>query len=462
MPPSRLSTDDLAEIDAVIADIDKSSDKPAGKLRRLFASKKAKIYASVFTLMLVGGAVAHFMILANRVMVDNNGDGALALQENVDPTQLRGEGDGRINILLIGVGGESHVSGSLADSIILASIDPFSKNVAMLSIPRDLYLEIPGYGYSKINAAHAYGEEYDYPGGGPALLKETVSSALGVPIHYFTRVDFTGFQEGIDTVGGIDVKVEEAIDDYSYPDEGMNGYKHFYLPAGEHHMDGALALKYARSRYTTSDFDRSKRQQKIIMAFKDKALSLGTLANPLKLNELMGNFGNHVQTDLQVNEIMKLAEIAREVSADKVATANLDASPDNYLVFSEMYGASVLVPKSGDFTDIKRYVRSILVDGFIKDEQARIAVLNGTDRAGLANDVNELLRSYGYNVTKVDNAPSQDYTQTVIYDYTNGDKPYTLRYLEQRFGVTAEKRESRDDVKPEIEIILGTDYQAPS
>lgn len=417
--------------------------------------KKASVVSISAVFILSSLLVARFFLTANKVFVDGNG--AAALDENVDPNLLKGEGDGRINILLIGIGGAEHQAGDLADSIMVVSIDPLSKDVAMLSIPRDLYLPIPNYGSTKINAAHAYGEQYDYPGGGPKLLSETISKNLGVPIHYFARVDFQGFKEGVDTVGGIDVQVKQAIRDYAYPDDRLSGYEPFNLDVGNHHMDGALALKYARSRYTTSDFDRSHRQQQLLTAFKDKALSITTLTNPVKLNSLLSTAGSRLRTDLEVKEILKLIEIAKQIQPTQIINASLTNAPDNYLASQNIGGASALVPKSGDFFDIRHYVRNLMLDGYLKREAATITVLNGTGHAGLAEQTAKILKSYGYKVIKTGNADRSDYRHTEIIDRTSDSKRYTLNYLTKRFGVTA-RREAFVEGGSDITIVVGSDY----
>lgn len=459
---------DLGEIDPTPLRSDEESVQWWQFVRRLrrftkrypkhFTKKRLAIYSSASVLMVAASVAAWLLLISNQIIVRNTGDGALALQDDVDPTKLRGEGDGRVNVLLIGIGGDEHKAGNLADSIIVVSLDPFSKDVAMLSIPRDLWVEIPGFGSSKINAAHAFGEQYDHPGGGPALLKETLAGILDIPIHYYIRVDFTGFKQAVDTVGGITVNVEETINDFAYPDQQLRGYEPFYIEAGQQYLDGDTALRYARSRYTTSDFDRANRQRQILIALKDKATSLGTLTNPLKISSLIDAAGRHVRTDLQMNEIMKLVEIGQGVNRDQILSVGLDNSPDNFLASASRGGASALVPKAGDFSAIQRYVRGLLVDGFIKQENASVEVLNGTSAANLARDTAELLRSFGYNIVKVGDHQSKDVTQTIIYDTSGGAKPYTVRYLEQRFGVSAQQPPEPAGSQADITIIVGSDY----
>jgi LCP family protein required for cell wall assembly len=334
----------------------------------------------------------------------------------------------------------------------------------MLSIPRDFYVPIPGYGSAKINAAHAYGEQDKYPGGGPALAKLTVSKILDLPIHYYARIDFNGFKKAVDAVGGIDVVVDKAIYDPYYPDDRRSGaYKAFQIAAGPQHMNGDVALKYARSRYTTSDFDRAARQQKVLLALREKALKLETLTNPAKLSGLIDAVGSSAKTDLQLGEIRKLAQIAKDIDPSRVITKVLDTSPDGLLVSGNIGGGSVEIPKAGinNFSEIRAFVHSIFVDNYLKEENAAIEVANGTSRSGLAADVTKILKAYNYNVVKTTTADNQNYPATVIYDYTDGKKPYTVSYLENRFRTKA-KRMAPVAPDVEIKIILGADYRLPS
>lgn len=432
------------------------------KFKKLLPSNKKQ--AAVFAgcaLVLIGGAVVARLILTScKVLACGKGNSALALQDDVDPTKLKGEGDGRVNVLLMGVGDASHQAADLTDTIQIASLDPISKNVTLFSIPRDLYLKIPGYGSDRINAAHVYGERDGLPGGGPELLKQTISQNLGIPIHYFARLDFSGFSTAVEAVGGVEVNVDETIHDYSYPDEATNGYSTFYIQAGRRFLDGTTALKYVRSRYTTSDFDRSKRQQKVMIALKEKALSLGTLTNPVKINSLLASVGNDLKTDLNVKEMIKLIKMGKEITEQKITRAGLDNNPDNYLASTNVGGASVMVPKAGDFSEIKKYVRSLMPDGYIKKEDGNVDVYNGTEESGLATATADLLKTYGYKIRTVGDAPNKDNQKTIIYDYSNGAKPYTLRYLEKRFGVKAQRKTAKpNEAHADIVITLGRDYK---
>lgn len=420
----------------------------------------------LITLGVLAGAVLVFfgiklLMAAHRIITRNSGEGAPALFGKLDPSQLKREGDGRINILLLGIGGAGHEGPNLSDTIIVASIDPRTKDVAMLSLPRDMYVPIPGRGYAKINAVHAYGE--DKKDGGPPLAKSTVSKVLDVPIHYFFRIDFDGFKKAVDAVGGIDVDNPTPIYDPTYPN-GRGGVSTFQLPAGRHHMNGELALKYVRCRSGTcgNDFGRAQRQQQVLVALKQKALEIGTISNPAKISQLIDAFGNHIKTDLQLSEIKKLALIAKDIDSSRIVQKVLDnILPDGLLVDSNIGGGYVLLPKGGNFNLIRAFVHKLFADNFILEENASLDVQNGTNKTALTKELADLLVSYNYNVIKTGPADKTNYQTTLLYDYTDGKKPYTINYLERRFNVKA-KRMQRNEKDPDIRIIVGSDYRLPS
>jgi LCP family protein required for cell wall assembly len=435
-PRSPALTFDFSDIESAPPEPETKQSRLSWRaLRRNFSFKRAFKRASFFgglAVLVVGGYLGVKLFTAAQNIIDRNGGGALALQGDIDPSQLSGEGDGRVNILLIGIGGDNHTGGSLADTIMVASLDPFNKDVAMLSVPRDLYVDIPGQWTTKINAAHALGEdsgfsEPGYPDGGPGLLQKTIEETLGIPIHYYARVDFDGFEQAIDAVGSITVDIPETVCDYNIA--WQFGFS--CIEAGTQELDSSKALFYARTRATArGDFDRGARQRLILLALRDKVLQIGTFANPLKISGLLSAAGGHVRTNLQISEILRLYEIGQDISEDKIISSGLD----DYVTTGNVGGASVVLPKSGDYTEIQQYVRSIFVDGFIVSEAAQVDVLNGAGEPGLATDTAAELETYGYNILNIGDAPSADYTATKIYDLSNGSAPYTRQYLQQRFG----------------------------
>jgi LCP family protein required for cell wall assembly len=254
------------------------------------------------------------------------------------------DGQGRVNLLVMGIDQRENQGGYWrTDTMIILTIDPGSQTVGMISIPRDLWVPIWGYDVeNRINTAHYYGDSRDYPGGGPALARDTVAYNLGIPIHHYVRLNFTAFERLIDEIGGIDVYVESAISDPQYPDEGI-GYDPFYLSAGQHHLDGRTALKYARTRHGTSDFARARRQQQVILAVRDQIVKLNQLPRLIANGpQILNTLGDSVRTDLSFDQAVQLAQILNTIPADAYRSAVIDQS------YTQPYttdtGAQVLIP----------------------------------------------------------------------------------------------------------------------
>jgi LCP family protein required for cell wall assembly len=253
-------------------------------------------------------------------------------------------GTERVNLLLMGIDQRQNRDGYWrTDTMIILTLDPQARTLGMISVPRDLWVPIWAYDIEdRINTAHYYGDSRDYPGGGPALARDTVSYNLGIPIHHYVRVNFTAFERLIDEIGGIDVYVEKNIADPAYPDENY-GFDPFYLSAGQHHLDGETALKYARTRHGSNDFERARRQQKVILAVRDQVVQLdqlpGLIANgPQILNTL----GDSVRTDLTFDQAVELAQIASEIPLESIQGAVIDHSYT--MPYTTNTGAQVLIP----------------------------------------------------------------------------------------------------------------------
>jgi polyisoprenyl-teichoic acid--peptidoglycan teichoic acid transferase len=467
----------------MLSDLDVDLPNQGGKKKR-FGRKSKKPRSKkrlalkisgfvILCMLLTAGFLFGKAFLKSRNIFKGGSDGAAALDQDVDPAKLRGEGDGRVNILLLGKGGDGHQAPDLTDTILLASIDPVQKEAALLSIPRDLYVKAPGGGRSKINAIYAnakYQElaratgadkEEQAEKAGLAAIEKTIQNTMGVPIHYHVMVDFTAFRDAVNTVGGIDLDVKTPVYEVLWLEETG---KHYTLDVrvGREHFDGRRALAYSRSRYTSArgDFDRTERQRAVIVALKDKILSAGTFSNPVKLSKLIDDFGDHVQANMTTSELLRIYELGRDITADKIVSLGLADPPNAYVKTDNIGGLSVVVPRAGldNYTEIQNYVRNAMKDGFIKKENAQIVVLNGTTTGGLATQKANELKSFGYNVTSIADAPTKNYTKTVLVDLRSGSKKYTKHYLEQRFGVTATNKLPDPSINPgqaDFVIILG-------
>ena len=372
------------------------------------------------------------------------------LVESADKS-LKGEDRGRINILLLGVGGKNHDGGLLTDTIILASLDLREKKAALLSIPRDLSIPVEGKGWRKINNVNAFAEAQAKGSGGVAA-SQAIGDILNIPIDYYVRVDFEGFINIIDEIGGIKVYVENTLDDKRYPVMGKEDaepyedrFEHLYIEKGWQEMDGELALKYARSRHAAgvegSDFARSRRQQKVLEAIKDKMLSKYVLFKPRMIANIINEMDEHVSTNLKIWEIVKLWQIFKDIKSDDIINKGLDNGP-NGLLFDMITkeGAYVLVPTSGDFTEIQYMVNNIFSDAPVETkkrvvtEDTSIEVLNGTWVNGLAGKVALDLEKYGFEIVRVGNFNQKNFKKSAIYDLTYGDKINSLTILKEKTG----------------------------
>jgi LCP family protein required for cell wall assembly len=447
------------------------------KDKKITFKKASKAFAIFLIATLIGvGSLFTYGYIKARNIFRGDGNGAAALQQNVDPSRLNGEGDGRVNILVLGKGGPGETAPDLTDTLLLASIDPVQNEAALVSVPRDMYVQDQNKYSTKINAIYSNAKQARLANGnesdsdkqaaedaGLSAVKTAVSEVLGIPVHYYVMVDFKAFEDAINTVGGITVDVKEPLYDQTVAwlldgnplvaDEGLQTF------------DGKRALLYARSRKGSArgDFDRTERQREIIVALQNKVLSAGTYSNPFKVVELLSTFGDRVRTDLNgLEEIKRLYEIGQQIGPDKIASVGL-ADPPNVLVTTDFInGQSVVVPREGlyQYDEIHNYIRNNLRDAFLKSEDAKVIILNGTTITGLATATSEELKSYGYNVVSVDNAPTSTYIKNQLIELNPGENKYTKSYIERRLGLQATTQAPvgiPDKTQADFVIILGTD-----
>lgn len=281
----------------------------------------------------------------------------------IDPpatSQPQWAGAEPVSILLLGIDERESQSGPWrTDTMIALMVDPVARTAAGLSIPRDLWVNIPGLEQSgKINTAHFLGDVEQYPGGGPALAQATVQALLDLPMQYYVRVNFSAFEKLIDLIGGIDVDVPEPIDDPLYPDSGY-GYEPLYIPAGRIHLDGRLALKYARTRHGLSgDFERMPRQQQVILAVRDKLVQGGLLPGLVtQAGPLFQTLGESIQTNLTLDQLVQLVQLGAQIEPDRIQlqTVGPDLILPLYVDSSPPQDALVLKP------DVARQLRAYLL-----------------------------------------------------------------------------------------------------
>jgi len=398
-------------------------------------------------------------------------------------SQLKGEENDRVNFLLLGVGGAGHDGPELTDTIIFASLRPSDKSVGMMSIPRDLTVPVPGEGWRKINAVNALAEAEE-DGSGPLATSEVIKPIFNQEVNYYVKVDFDGFAELVDELGGLDIYVENSFSDYEYPINGMEDancgdtttdteisetnseltensetseiievptpvdyscrFEVLSFQEGWMHMDGNLALKYVRSRHGTngeaSDFARSRRQQNLLLALKEKIISLNTLSSPSKISAILLALGEHIQTNISLGELITLGTEYIDIDREKIVNQVLDTSEGGPLYATSMNGAYVILPKNDDWTPLQQLAANIFsatagTDSFAvesaKQNFAQVEIQNGTTVAGLAFQISQILSAQGFDITKIGNANERGFTHTVIYDLTNGKKTKELKSLQE-------------------------------
>ncbi|MBN2471303.1 MAG: LCP family protein [Anaerolineae bacterium] len=370
---------------------------------------------------------------------------------------------GRVTVLLLGIDQRRGEEGPFrTDTLIVLSMDPVRKTAAMLSIPRDLWVSIPGFEPNRINVANSIGDSYDFPGGGPGLAALTVERNLGLRIDHTVRVNFDLFLTVVDAVAPVEICVSEIIHDEAYPD-GSYGVMTVHFDPGCQDMNAEQLLQYARTRHTQDgDFGRARRQQQVITALRDRVLSLGGVQALVgQAPALWEAVRQDVETTLSLEEIISLALLAQEIPEDSITQAVLDA---NYVYFETTLTGDQVLRLRGDA------MRNLVSDLFnpvqmdqetlrqmAASESVTLSVVNGTTVQGLASVARDWLQDQGFSVAEVGNATSSGYRQSVIKDYTSN--PYTARLLASLLGLSITQVQPGSDnaTVQDIQIVVGED-----
>ncbi len=386
---------------------------------------------------------------------------------------LRGEAEGRINILLLGRAGQSYPGKNLTDTVMMLSILPQSKQVALLSLPRDLYVPIGTTDlYTKLNSVYQYGLSQET---GATPLKQTIERITGTPIHYFVTVDFDGFEKSVDTLGGISLEVPRDFIDTRYPGKNYS-YETFAIKKGWQTLDGATALKYVRERHADpeGDFGRAKRQQQVLQAVKNKAFSLGTLFNIVTVDRLLDTLGDSVKTDMTLDDMARFLELARTLDTKNITTVVIDAwKKESLLRVSHVQvgnvAAFILVPRVGNWNEIIDTSATL----FHRDAQAKRKQAIETERPSLTLYVKPETRPIGEtladslkeelgfaSVTLVSLSPlDKQPEESMMTEQVGLTKPYSFDELLKRFSpkrVPSLPLSSSKGASDDFSIIVGT------
>jgi LCP family protein required for cell wall assembly len=369
-------------------------------------------------------------------------------------------GSDRVNILLMGLdfrSWESEDGPPRTDSMMLVTVDPVSKTAGMLSIPRDLWVEIPGFEHNRINTAYFLGEANRLPGGGAGLAVKTVEKLLGVPIQFYVVIDFFVFEEFIDEIGGIEVLVKEPLKISPLYRES------FVLGAKAHVLNGRNALAYARARKTEGgDFDRAERQQQVAMAIRDRIFELNMVPTLIvKAPSLYQGAIDRIVTNLNMSQMIELGVLAMQVDKDEVRRGVI--APPEMVLFETLYdGSQVLKPvpekirvlRDEIFTGTGAIAPSVEEPAeAVGQEGARIAVLNGAGVEGLATETADYLTAQGLYVVEIANADRLDYDKSRLIVHSR-QYPYTMRYLEELLGMTQGQVLNPVTTRGDIDLVL--------
>lgn len=378
----------------------------------------------------------------------------------IDPSgsQVLNNGQETVNFLLIG--SDKRPGGSFrTDTMVIAILRPGDGQVSLISIPRDLWVFIPGWENQRINTAYQHGISIGYPGGGPGLLKDTIQYNLGIRIDHTALVEFDGFRQIVDTLGGVDVPVSCPYTDWrlidpSYDPNNANNWALYTTGPGLIHMDGDLALWYARSRQKSSDFDRGRRQQEVLRALFSQALQSGTLK---RIPELYNDFKDTVDTDLNLGDILQLS-----LYAPKMTNANIRSyyiRPPYVSSWITDGGAYVLLPNEDA-------LHGLLTDALsastktVEKQAITIDVMNGTTTQGWEALAATRLNYAGYK-TNIIPSDRTDYAYSVLIDKTAvQDRSFTDAIINV-MGLSPSSLISSPDSKSKSNylLILGNDYQ---
>ena len=378
------------------------------------------------------------------------------------------DGASRITVLIIGLDARDvNESAPRSDTMILLTIDPLTKTAGMLSIPRDMWVNIPGFGYSRINTAYSSGEGNKLPGGGPELARKTVEQFIGVPVQYYAQVDFNTFVQFIDRIGGIDIYNDEEL----RLDPIGPGQKIILTCCGIRHLGGIKALAYARHRKgDEGDFGRARRQQKVIIAIRDKVLDPAIFPTLIsQADELYNEFSSGIRTNMPLDTAIQLAVLAKDIPVSSIEQGRIDTTMvafDNVILGGQ--DASVMKPLPDKIRILRDEIfttagaTSPLAQGdptaLMQADAARVRLLNGTFSPNLEVNTGNYFIAQGMAVTEVGPA-DRAYDRTVIVLYS--PKLYTLKYLQSVFGISSSTQiliQPDPGATVDVEVRLGNDW----
>ncbi len=433
--------------------------KPAGGRKRGF-----KKFAKIFGVVLLVGVLAFGFRFYRDVAKITGNNNPLSLLGVFNPADLKNE-NGRVNILVAGNSADDlgHNGGELTDSLMILSVDTRKNTALMLSVPRDLWVNVPGEGHMKINSV--------YPLSGMEGLKEVVTDTTGLPVHYTALVNYTAFKDLVNAVGGISITIKSddprGIYDPSLDYTSRTCCALAKYPNGPVKLDGKQALNLARARgegygsygFAQADFTRTEHQRNMLLGIKDRASDPSVIANPFKVSNLFSAVAGNVKTDLQIDEIQTLYYYSKKVDATKIDSFNINTLKGKGTTMLTNYtspnGQSALIPAAGldDFSEISLQIRRLFNADPVSKEAATVVILNSTDYVGLAKQQTNKLLAKGMDVASEGNFATVQ-QQTTVIDNTANKMPNTKAYLTANYKASVVQDAATVSRYPNADFII--------
>jgi LCP family protein required for cell wall assembly len=388
---------------------------------------------------------------------------------------LKGEAQGRVNILLAGDSTDranaTANGGDLTDSLMVVSINTKTHSSFMLSIPRDLWVNIPNAGYGKINSTY----EYD----GMSGLESLISKDLGIPIDYYALVNYGAFEGIVNAVGGVSVNIQSSDPRGLYDPQPFPGAEALRLTNGVHDLNGVEALNLARARgdaygsygFPQGDFNRTAHQRQLLVAIASKAQSLGVVSNPVKVSQIFNTLGSNVKTDLTLPDVLALTRVAKGLNPDKIASLSYSYGGTNPLLmnYDSPTGQDGLIPAAGigDYAQLQAFYNQQTSSNPVAKEGASVIILNGSTVVGLAHQEETALEKQNFIISNIGDATAE-YPGSMIVDLSGGKDPATKAALQQIFSSdttattsttsSAEAGEASNYTDAQFVVILGKNW----
>ncbi|GAB0174438.1 MAG: hypothetical protein HHAS10_03170 [Candidatus Altimarinota bacterium] len=482
---SHFKTKKIHKVEKNLNESVKSTPTPTHQGKNIEKGKKFFTKKTTVVLILLGFTIFFLSKVSIEAFRGNQKNGS----ENVNLPSLVEEFttqkiEGTVNILIAGIGGKGHDGSDLTDSIILASLDSERKQVTLLSIPRDLYVSYPEkLGAGRINSLYDLGKRKNV---GIQYLASKVSEITGQTIDHYFVIDFSGFKKVIDLLGGIAIDVPEDLTDREYPDDNW-GYEVFTVKKGPQIFNGETALKYARSRHSTSDFDRSERQQLIIKSIKEKASDLGIIKDVDKFGEIYNALISNIDTDLSLAKLGDIALSFSDIKSEDIGIVTLSdfclslvkCQPGSFLYAPSrdlFAGSAVIIPENAQasklsyYTDIRRFVDITFRFPNLRNSPREIVIIHDPSKKKRAQEIGFGLAKLGFPISfeKPLSASTGSVEKSHINYYwyeemkvgvdPNGPVIQGLKYLDNAIPLTAvDRNEYINNSGPKIELVIGKD-----